>query len=82
MRYSNSYCLFHKLSLGIVTRRLLRGILYRITRILIFAGENPLQMSHISAENLTICNLTIAFWQRLCVFTSNNLGFADFIVAN
>ena len=46
-----------------------------------FAGEKPLQMSQIS-RNLTICNLTIAFWQRSCVFTSNNLGFADFIVAN
>ncbi len=36
-------------------------------------------MSQISAENLTLCDLTIAFWQGSCVFTSNNLGFADFI---
>ena len=35
-----------------------------------------------SAEKFTLCDLTIAFWQGSCVFTSNNLGFADFIVAN
>ena len=46
-----------------------------------FAGEKPLRMSQ-SANNLTLCDLTIAFWQGLCVFTSDNLGFADFIVAN
>ena len=29
-----------------------------------------------SAEKLTLCDLTIAFWQGSCVFTSTNLSFA------
>ena len=29
-----------------------------------------------SAANLTLCDLTIAFWQGSCVFTSNNVRFA------
>ena len=28
---------------------------------------------------MTLCDLTIAFWKGSCVFTSNNLGFADLI---
>ncbi len=40
-----------------------------------FAGKKLLQMS-------TLCDLAIAFWQGSCVFTSNDLDFADFIVAN
>ncbi len=49
-----------------------------------FAGENTFANDRAkSAENLTLCDqLLIAFWQGSCVFTSNNLGFADFIVAN
>ena len=34
----------------------------------------------IQNETENICY--IAVWQGSCVFTSNNLGFADFIVAN
>ena len=46
-----------------------------------FAGKQPLRMSQISRK---FDDLTIAFWQGSCVFTtcSNNLGFADFIVGN
>ncbi len=32
-------------------------------------------MSQISRK-FNLCNLTIAFWQGSCVFTSTNLGFA------
>ena len=53
--------------------------MYRHTVLLeYFAGEKPLWMSQI----ITLCDLNIAFWQGSCVFTSNNLGFVDFIVAN
>ncbi len=38
-----------------------------------FAGENLYEWAR-SAENLTFCDITIAFWQGSCVFT--NLGFA------
>ncbi len=40
-----------------------------------FACEQLLRMSQIS-RNLTLCDLTIAFW---CVVTSTNLGFASCI---
>ena len=49
---------------------------YRITNILLV--KNLCEWAK-SAENLTLCDLTIAFWQGSCVFSSNNLGF---IVAN
>ncbi len=46
---------------------------WRVITVLLeyFAGEKPLRMSQ-SAENLTLCDITIAFWQGSCVFTSNN----------
>ncbi len=40
-----------------------------------FAGENLYECAK-SAEKLTLCDLTIAFWQGSCVFTSTNFGFA------
>ncbi len=32
-----------------------------------FTGEKPLRMRPKQAENLTLCNLTIVFWQGSCV---------------
>ncbi len=46
-----------------------------------FAGEKPLQLSQISRK-VDPLRSNYCIWQGSCVFTSNNLGFADFIVAN
>ena len=44
-----------------------------------FAGEKPLRMSQISRKFDPLRSNYIVFWQGSCVFTSNTLGFADFI---
>ncbi len=62
-----------------------RWLLFQVHMVLVyllleyFAGEKPLRMSQISRKCNPLRDLTIAFWQGSCVFTSNNLGFADFI---
>ncbi len=64
-------------SVKVNIRYTVHGHVYCITRIFCwwktFANE-PNQQK--------IWPFAIAFWQGSCVFTSNNLGFADFIVAN